>query len=170
MTKVTIKPETKRILEVIAVLERSSTARVIADKLDAYPSAITDLKKGRTNIGNKLIQKFTKEYDVNNNWLFTGEGEMFLNQSKSSFTGQASDSKMYIDDLVPTIMMIKEQNKLLQDEYKFLSEELKALKNKMLETLSNEQGKGVARKESNLETKTMGTDKSAVKTKKMKSH
>lgn len=129
-----IKSETKRLLQVIELLERTNNAKQIADKLGAYPSAITDLKKGRTNVGSKLIQKFTKKYDVNPDWLFTGDGEMFTTQTKSATTGNGQ-GKMYVEDLVPEIMRLKEQNKLLQDEYRFLSDEVRAMKEKMLESL-----------------------------------
>lgn len=120
-----IKPETKRLLQVIAVLERTNTAKQIADKLGAYPSAITDLKKGRANVGNKLIQKFTKKYDVNPDWLFTGIGEMFLNrEERPRLDNQVSFSKD-TKDITKDLFMLNRQMSLIQREYDLLSKEIK---------------------------------------------
>lgn len=131
-----IRPETKRLLEVVSRLERANSysAAKIAEMLGVSPSAITELKKERTNAGKKLIQKFTKVFKIDNDWLFTGEGEMFITQTKSATLGNGQ-AKMYVDDLVPEIIKLKEQNKLLQDEYRFLSDEMRAMKEKMLESL-----------------------------------
>lgn len=143
-----VRPETKRLLSAIEYLERSHTASEIAKSLGVVPAALSGLKMGRTNAGNKLIQKFIKSYKINNDWLFTGEGEMFGTQAKTS-TMAREGAKMYVDDLVPEITRLKDQYRLLQDEYRFISDELRAMKEKMHEAVQKDTKKVKRTKKAN---------------------
>lgn len=108
-----IRPETKRILEIISLLERSTPASQIAQKLNVSPAAITELKKGRSNAGQKIIQKFVKQYKVSENWVYTGEGERF----------DVADVGGKKNDLQADVELLKQQFSLLQKEYELLSRE-----------------------------------------------
>lgn len=131
MKPLVIKPQTKRLLEVISYLERSESARQIAVSIKKSPAFITELKKGRTNASNGVIQMFKVKYRVNDNWIFTGEGERFLNQDqKSQLDSSASlfkDSK----DVIKEILMLNREVSLIKREYDMLSKEVKIAVNRL---------------------------------------
>lgn len=135
-----LRPETKRILEVIQYLERSSTAAEIAKTLGVFPSAISGLKKNRTNVGNKLIQKFIKKYNINNNWLFTGEGKMFLDGELSKNSESHVDQSKPQREILFDIIVLKKQVELLQREYDLLSQEMKMIKMVLPNEINKKQG------------------------------
>lgn len=45
-------------------------------------SAVSKLERGETSLTNANIKTICREFDVNENWLRTGEGEMFIEKSK----------------------------------------------------------------------------------------
>jgi transcriptional regulator with XRE-family HTH domain len=48
-----------------------------ADMIGVSSSLITEIVKGRSNIGITAIQNTVLKFDLNEDWLFTGNGEMF---------------------------------------------------------------------------------------------
>lgn len=127
------KPETKRLLQVIEFLERSETAEQIATNIGSYPSAITDLKKGRANAGKKLIQKFTKKYEININWLYTGEGEMFSRTATSSLSKEYPINEL--KTIQTDIALLKEYVLNVKKEYDTLHSTVISMRANMVEEI-----------------------------------
>ena len=54
-------------------------------------SAVSKLERGETSLTNANIKTICREFDVNENWLRTGEGDMFVertrNEQIASFVG-----------------------------------------------------------------------------------
>lgn len=48
------------------------------EKLGVKRSAISDIETGRNNLTDQMFLSICREFNVNENWLRTGEGEMFL--------------------------------------------------------------------------------------------
>ena len=55
-----------------------SGAKDFAHKLDISSSMMTEIVKGRSNIGLKGIQNIVLRFNVNSEWLFTGKGNMLI--------------------------------------------------------------------------------------------
>lgn len=48
-----------------------------AENIDLTPQHLSNILKGRYNVTQKTIAKICKAYDVNEQWLLFGSGEMF---------------------------------------------------------------------------------------------
>lgn len=51
-------------------------------KIFVSTSMITEIIKGRSNVGISAIQNTVSVFGVNANWLLTGEGEMLIKEEK----------------------------------------------------------------------------------------
>lgn len=49
-----------------------------ASKIGVSTSMITEIFKGRSNVGTTALQNIVKEFNIDGNWLFTGNGNMFI--------------------------------------------------------------------------------------------
>lgn len=65
----------ERIKQIRTALNISS--RDFASKLEMSNSAISLIESGKRNITSRLITSICREFKVNEDWLRTGEGEMF---------------------------------------------------------------------------------------------
>ena len=67
-------------------LNQSELARTI----EANPSIVSDIERGEKEPSKKIISSLIMKYKVNSNWLLTGEGEIFIQGSKSEVTPTAN--------------------------------------------------------------------------------
>lgn len=75
---------TKRFLECYKALLRMQiieNAKDFTQQINVSKSLISDISYGRTNVGVTALKNLIKTYNVNSDWLFTGEGTMF-NETK----------------------------------------------------------------------------------------
>lgn len=56
-----------------------SNGKEFAKKIEVSPSLITEITKGRSIVGTKVIQNSVINFDLNSDWLFTGDGKMLKN-------------------------------------------------------------------------------------------
>jgi len=56
-------------------------AKEFAISIDVSVSMITEISKGRTNVGMKAIQNSVLKFDLNSDWLLTGKGAMLRGSS-----------------------------------------------------------------------------------------
>ena len=69
-----------------------SDGKDFANKVGVSPSAITEINKGRTNVGLSVIQKTVSTYPhINLEWLITGEGEIFKTKTPKNVTIENSN-------------------------------------------------------------------------------
>ena len=81
-----------------------------ANELNLSRNFINQIEAGKKNPSERTIKDICREYNVNENWLRTGEGEMFL---------------------------IKSQEEEIADlTYKLLTEESSSFKNRLISALS----------------------------------
>ena len=68
------------------------TLEKFGEKLGVGKTAISKLEKGENSITDQMMLSICREYNVNENWLRTGEGEMFIKMTRndeiSQFVGQ----------------------------------------------------------------------------------
>ena len=69
------------------------TQQEFANRLGTTANVLTNYETGRRNPSNSVINNICKEFNVNETWLRTGEGEMLIQLSKdeeiAAFVGQA---------------------------------------------------------------------------------
>lgn len=59
------------------------TAIEFCKMIDVKPQSLNEVVKGRSNVGTQLIQNTVSKFlELNPKWLFTGEGEMFIDLEK----------------------------------------------------------------------------------------
>ena len=72
--------------------ELDMTQQEFADKLGTARNNIAGYETGKRNPSNAVISLLCREFNINEKWLRTGEGEMFIELSRSDeiaqFVGQ----------------------------------------------------------------------------------
>ena len=61
-----------------------ATQEKFCEKIGIGRSALSQIESGRTNASNQTRTNICKEYQVKEEWLLTGEGEMFIRQDKTA--------------------------------------------------------------------------------------
>lgn len=93
------------------------------EKIGLSRMAISNLENNKYNITEQTIISICREYNVNEKWLRTGEGEMFI-ETKESFLDNIS--KQYsLDDL--DIKIIESYLNLSPDGRNFIKNYIKSI-------------------------------------------
>lgn len=58
------------------------TQQEFSDKLKISRNSIASYETGKSNMGDAVINLICREFNVNENWLRTGEGQMFIQVSR----------------------------------------------------------------------------------------
>lgn len=58
--------------------ELGLTMEKFGERLGVKKSAISDIENGRNRISDHMFKSICREYNVNPDWLRTGEGDMFI--------------------------------------------------------------------------------------------
>lgn len=92
------------------------------NKLGVANSSISNIEKSRYGITDQMIKLMVKEFGVNENWLRTGDGEMFPEFDRADAIAKLADDIMtevpdsFKSRLVTALaQMTDEQWKLLED-------------------------------------------------------
>ena len=57
------------------------TLEKFGEKLGVQKSAISKIERGENGVAEPMFKSICREYNVNENWLRTGEGEMFVQRT-----------------------------------------------------------------------------------------
>lgn len=68
--------ENERVREIRKV--KGLTMRQFGEKIGVVGSTISDIENGRRNLNRQNLLAICREFRVNEDWLRTGEGEMFV--------------------------------------------------------------------------------------------
>lgn len=82
----------KRIRELRESLKLSQTA--FAEKLGMTRSMVSNMELGLVAVPDYRISFIVKEFNVNEHWLRTGEGDMLLPKPESSLPAELTDDPM----------------------------------------------------------------------------
>ena len=102
-----------------------------ARRLKLSPPYISELCSGKTVPSDRTITDICREFDVNEHWLRTGEGEMFIQKSRSdeiaAFVGDIlrDDSDFRQKFISVLARMTTDEWKLLERKVLELAEEIK---------------------------------------------
>ena len=73
--------------------KKVSDKRDFATKLGISASMITEISKGRSSVGTSAIQNIVLQFNINANWLLTGEGSMLSVDVPSPFSSSPEQSE-----------------------------------------------------------------------------
>ncbi|MDE7430601.1 MAG: helix-turn-helix domain-containing protein [Lachnospiraceae bacterium] len=103
-------------------IESNLTLEKFGAKLGVKRSAISQIEHGVNGVTDQMIKLMVKEFGVNENWLRTGDGEMFPEFARADAIAKLADDIMtdvpdsFKSRLVTALaQMTDEQWKLLED-------------------------------------------------------
>lgn len=125
-----MEPINERIARCIESLGVKKT--YFAQKLNVSQAFVTQMTKGVSNPSDRTISDICREFNVNEEWLRTGEGEMFVRMSRKdeiasffSEIGKGKDDDFQVRLISVLSRLNTEQWKLLESIANALSEEQK---------------------------------------------
>lgn len=74
------------------------TLEKFGEKLGVGKTAISKLEKGQVNLTDQMAKSICREFDVNETWLRTGKGEMFIEIPEEDVYNRAVASVFKEDD------------------------------------------------------------------------
>ncbi len=118
------------------------TLEKFGEKLGVGKTAISSIEHGINGVTDQMIKLMSKEFSVNENWLRTGDGEMFPEFDRANAIAKLADDIMtevpdsFKSRLVTALaQMTDEQWKLLEDiTYKVVGGEYPLSQNKTDDT------------------------------------
>lgn len=93
------------------------------EKIGVKRSAISQIETGKNNLSDQIIKNICTVYNVSEEWLRTGEGEMFI-ETKESFLNNIS-KQFSLDDL--DIKIIESYLNLSPDGREFIKNYIKSI-------------------------------------------
>lgn len=93
--------------EALLIEKKVSDKRDFATKLGISASMITEISKGRSSVGTSAIQNIVSQFNINADWLLTGRGEMFSDESVEPVKQQPiiSDERLVSQGVTPELIM-----------------------------------------------------------------
>lgn len=101
-----------------------------AERIKIDQSYVTQLVNGRRNPSNRIIADICREFNVNEEWLRTGSGEMFLDFTEDEFSKAAAtlSEDPFIRSLIIEYWKLDENNrKLFRDFICKLSDDMRGM-------------------------------------------
>lgn len=99
------------------------TGDKFAEKLGVKHPSIYRIESGKTNLTDQMIKSICLAYNVNEDWLRTGEGDMFI-ENKESFLESIS-KQFNLEDL--DIKILESYVNLSPDKRKVIKDYLKSI-------------------------------------------
>lgn len=95
------------------------TQQKFADQIGTTQNALTGYETGRRNPSSSVINNICKTFDVNEEWLRTGKGEMFNAKSSAAMEALARERGLTHSDLVliEKFLSMKQESRLAVAEY-----------------------------------------------------
>ncbi len=108
--------------------KKGLTLRQFGKIIGITASSCSTIETGKSNPSSQTIKSICREFDVNEAWLLTGEGEMFLKRSREQEIGEffadvVKDNKFKKRLVLMLAKMNTEEWELLERKLKELIEE-----------------------------------------------
>ena len=112
--------ENERITELIAVLKSQGIKqKILAERIGVTEAAISTWRGGRRNITDQSIKAICREFNVNEEWIRTGEGEMFLFNKEDEYAKAVAllSNDPFIRNLVIEYNNLSDDSRMLIREF-----------------------------------------------------
>lgn len=92
--------------EALLIRKDVSDKRDFATKLGISASMVTEISKGRSSVGTSAIQNMVSQLNVSAEWLLTGRGEMFTDESTTIAKQQPviADERLVTQGVTPELI------------------------------------------------------------------
>ena len=106
-------------------LGKVSDKKAFASSVGCSTSMITEISKGRSNVGVSILQNTVLVYGVSATWLLVGTGEMFANGEQQ--THNSSKEDQMVEKMLDTIRQQAEEIGRLKAEIDQLKSKLEKI-------------------------------------------
>lgn len=106
------------------------TLEAFGEKVGVGKSAVSRLEKGTNNLTEQMILAICREFNVNEEWLRTGNGEMFLKLDREMEIARLTRDLLLEEEDSFKNRVIAVLAKLTPEQWKVLSEIAEGLKKK----------------------------------------
>lgn len=118
--------ENERVLKIRK--EKGLTLKEFGAIIGITDSAVSQIEKGRINMSDQTRLLICDKFNVNETWLRTGEGEMFLRKSKEQELGEFLGKIIRDDDDSLRKRLISALARLDESDWAALAEMLRKIK------------------------------------------
>ena len=112
------------------------TLESFGEKVGVGKSSISRLENGTNNLTEQMILAICREFDVNENWLRTGEGEMFIKLDREMEIARLTKDLLLEEEDSFKNKVVTALAKLTPEQWKVLSDMAEALLKKTRTRLS----------------------------------
>lgn len=102
--------------------DKKLTLEKFGEKIGIKKSSLSQIENGKVNVTDRVIKSICREFNVNEHWLLTGEGDMFLNLTRNDEIAAYVASIMKDEDAHFIAQMIRILTKLPPEMLKKLEE------------------------------------------------
>ncbi len=103
------------------------TLESFGEKVGVGKSSISRLENGTNNLTEQMILAICREFDVNENWLRTGEGEMFIKLDREMEIARLTKDLLLEEEDSFKNKVVTALAKLTPEQWKVLSDMAEAL-------------------------------------------
>ena len=103
------------------------TLESFGEKVGVGKSSISRLENGTNNLTEQMILDICREFDVNENWLRTGEGEMFIKLDREMEIARLTKDLLLEEEDSFKNKVVTALAKLTPEQWKVLSDMAEAL-------------------------------------------
>ena len=111
----------KRLVKIRETLKISQDE--LGTKIGISRFSVSNYESGKRNITERVIKDICREFDVNEEWLRTGEGEMFVELPEGTELGKyiadvIGGEDDFIKNIIISYMKLDEKNKKITEKMK----------------------------------------------------
>lgn len=103
------------------------TLEKFGNKLGVGKTAVHKLEKGENNVTEQMIKSICREFDVNENWLRTGEGDMFIKSNRNMDIARLTKSLLLEESDSFKNRFISVLSNLSEDEWEILEKRMRQI-------------------------------------------
>lgn len=116
------------------------TQQKFADKIGMKQNTIAQYEMGRTNPSDAIIFSICREFNVNEEWLRTGQGDMFMKQSRNEQMAKLTKRLLNEEEDSFKNRLIGVLANLTEEQWQVLADISEELINEKTEQVSNPPG------------------------------
>lgn len=120
--------------------ELDLTQQKFADKIGVQRNTIAQYEMGRTNPSDAIIFSICREFNVNEEWLREGTGEMFMKQSRNEQMAKLTKQLLNEEEDSFKNRLISVLANLTEEQWQVLADISEELINEKTEQVSNPPG------------------------------
>ena len=96
-------------MEYLISTNKVANSAIFAAKVGVSTSMITEIRKGRSNVGTTALQNIVLEFEIDGNWLLTGKGNILREKTSPEQNNNIKEHIEKIAELAGENAVLKER-------------------------------------------------------------